>query len=95
MHPTIRGSPDVILLEQKKAVFLHGCFWHKCHLCYREPKSQRKYWLPKIERNIRRDKANEKSLRKSGWKIVKIWEHELKQNKQVLSEFFKKKLLVK
>jgi len=95
MHPKIDGSPDVIILKQKKAVFLHGCFWHKCRLCYKEPKTRREYWLPKIEKNIIRDRKNERTLRKNGWKIIKIWEHELKKNKNKLPEFFNKKLLIK
>ncbi|MDD2732142.1 MAG: very short patch repair endonuclease [Candidatus Pacebacteria bacterium] len=93
MHPKISGSPDVILPKYKKAVFIQGCFWHKCPSCYKEPKSRKKYWLPKIERNIQRDRKNEKILKKNGWKIVKIWEHELKKNKNRLSDFFSKKLL--
>ena len=95
MHPKIDGSPDIILLKQKKAIFLHGCFWHKCRLCYKEPKTRKEYWLPKIEKNIRRDKKNERALRKGGWKIIKIWEHELKKNKNKLPDFFNKKLLIK
>ncbi|MDA2935921.1 very short patch repair endonuclease [Patescibacteria group bacterium AH-259-L05] len=95
MHPKIEGSPDAILLEYKKAVFIHGCFWHKCRLCYKEPKTRKEYWLPKIEKNVRRDRKNERALRKDGWRIVKIWEHELKKHKSRLSEFFNKKLLIK
>lgn len=95
MHPKIEGSPDVLVPDQRKAVFLHGCFWHKCPACYIEPKSRKKYWLPKIERNVRRDKENEKLIRKNGWKIVKIWEHEFKRNKARLPKFLYKKLLQK
>lgn len=95
MHPKIGGSPDVIIPQRKKAVFLQGCFWHKCPFCYKEPQSRRRYWLPKLEGNIKRDRMNEKILRKGGWTIVKIWEHELKQNKKILPVFFNKKLLEK
>jgi DNA mismatch endonuclease (patch repair protein) len=80
MHPKINGSPDIILSDKKIAVFLHGCFWHKCPIHYIEPKTKREYWLPKIERNALRDKRNIKILRKKGYKVVRIWEHEIEKN---------------
>lgn len=80
MHPRIAGSLDIALTESRTAVFLHGCFWHKCPLCYKEPKSNLKYWLPKIERNVKRNRANVKALKKEGWKVLKIWEHEVKKD---------------
>ena len=78
MHPKIAGSPDIIIPEGKIAIFLHGCFWHKCPFHYKAPKSNRNYWLPKIEKNVERDKRNINILRKNGWKVVRIWEHKLK-----------------
>ncbi len=80
MHPKIKGSPDIIITKMNKAVFLHGCFWHKCPECYTEPKSNKSYWLPKIERNVRRDQHNKSMLKKDGWKVVSFWEHEVKSD---------------
>lgn len=80
MHPKIQGNPDMILPDKKIAIFLHGCFWHKCPIHYKEPKTKKKYWLPKIEKNSLRDKKNIKILRKKGYKVVRIWEHELKKD---------------
>lgn len=80
MHPKIEGSPDVLLAENATAVFLHGCFWHKCPICYREPKSNEDYWLPKIDANAKRDKKNSAALRKAGLKVVVLWEHEIKKD---------------
>ncbi|MFA5333326.1 MAG: very short patch repair endonuclease [Candidatus Nanoarchaeia archaeon] len=77
MHPKIEGSPDIILKDRKLAIFIHGCFWHKCPKCYKEPKSNKKYWLPKIERNVERDNLNKKMLKKQGYKSLVIWEHEI------------------
>jgi len=57
--------PDILLTGSNTAVFLHGCFWHKCPVCYRAPKSNEEYWLPKIEANVKRDKKNSAALRKS------------------------------
>ena len=85
MHPKISGSPDLIFENSKTAVFLHGCFWHKCPKCYIKPKTNKKYWLPKIEANVKRDRKNNKILKKEGFKVVRIWEHEAKRNiKKVL-----------
>jgi DNA mismatch endonuclease (patch repair protein) len=89
MHPKMVGNPDIILSDKKIAIFLHGCFWHRCPLHYREPKSKRKYWLTKIEKNVLRDKKNMTMLKKGGWKVVVIWEHDIKKLKFCINKFFK------
>ena len=86
MHPKMEGSPDIILANTKTAVFLHGCFWHKCPKCYTKPKTNKKYWLPKIEKNVIRDRKNSKILKKGGFKVVRIWEHEAKKNIKKISK---------
>lgn len=73
-----KGNPDFLI--GKIAIFIDGCFWHKCPIHYREPKSKKKYWLPKIEDNVKRDKEVNKQLRKMGYKIVRCWEHDVKKN---------------
>ncbi len=80
MHPKMFGSPDMLIGDTKTAVFLDGCFWHGCPKCYIEPKTNRAYWIPKIRRNISRDREVKKRLKKEGYKIVRIWEHEIKNN---------------
>lgn len=80
MHPNIEGCPDILLTKTKTTVFLQGCFWHKCPKCYKEPKSRKEYWLPKIEKNRRRDRKNAKLLKSKGFKVLKIWEHEIKKD---------------
>lgn len=79
MHPKMEGSPDIILKDRKIVIFLHGCFWHKCPIHYKEPKSRKSYWVPKIEANVLRDKENTKLLRKQGWKVIRIWEHDIRK----------------
>lgn len=79
MHPSIPGSPDVIL-KDKVAIFIDSCFFHKCPLCYKEPASNPDYWLPKIEKNVKRDQRNTKALEDSGWKVIRLWEHEIKND---------------
>jgi DNA mismatch endonuclease, patch repair protein len=77
MHPDMEGHPDIILTDAKTVIFIDGCFWHKCPKCYKEPKSRRSFWLPKIERTVKKDIETNKNLRKNGCKIVRIWEHEI------------------
>lgn len=80
MHPDLSGSPDVLLKETNTAVFLHGCFWHKCSKCYKEPKSNKEYWLPKIEKNVKRDIKNVNFLKSGSFFVLKVWEHEVKKD---------------
>lgn len=73
------GCPDLVFAGRKKAIFVHGCFWHR-HACNSAtlPKSNREYWEGKQTRNAARDKQNVSTLRKSGWKVLVIWECEIK-----------------
>jgi len=80
MHPILPGSPDILLNKSNTAIFLHGCFWHKCPKCFIKPKTNKKYWLPKIENNVKRDRKNNKVLKQGGFKVVRIWEHQIKKN---------------
>lgn len=80
-HQNILGRPDFIWKKQKVAVFVDGCFWHG-HDCGKNitPKNNRKYWREKISRNMLRDQRVRRSLRRSGWKVVRIWECVLNKN---------------
>lgn len=70
------GAPDLVFASRRKAIFIHGCFWHQHKGCIdgRLPQSRLDYWLPKLERNVERDRENTVKLRISGWKILKLWE---------------------
>lgn len=72
------GNPDFMNIQKKIVVFIDGCFWHKCSIHYKQPKSNKKYWLPKLERNSTRDNEVNIAYQNSGWKVVRIWEHELR-----------------
>ena len=70
------GKPDLVFPARRKIIFVHGCFWHQ-HSCARgnrRPKTRREYWLEKLKRNRRRDRANLASLREHGWDVMVIWE---------------------
>lgn len=77
---TLAGKPDVVLKKHKAIIFVHGCFWHQHTGCKRSniPKSNQDYWNPKLEKNVLRDAEHEAELDKAGWKILKIWECEIK-----------------
>jgi DNA mismatch endonuclease, patch repair protein len=71
------GKPDFVFVRMKLAVFVDGCFWHGCRRHSRVPTSNRQYWFEKFNRNKKRDRTVTRTLRKSGWRVLRIWEHEL------------------
>ena len=74
------GNPDIVLPKYKTAIFVNGCFWHGHKNCryFVIPKTRTEWWLDKINRNIDRDQANILALKKSGWRVITIWECQLK-----------------
>lgn len=82
------GNPDIVLPKYKTAIFVNGCFWHGHEGCkyFRLPKSNVEFWREKIERNIERDKESMKALFDLGWKVIRVWECELrnKANREVI-----------
>jgi DNA mismatch endonuclease (patch repair protein) len=78
-NTALRGKPDFTFPRFRVVVFVDGCYWHGCPKCALAAKSNTDYWSAKLERNRRRDKENARQLRKNGWAVVRIWEHELKE----------------
>ena len=74
------GKPDVILLKYETVIFIDSCFWHNCPKHGYLPKSNLRYWRKKIEQNKERDKEVKKYYKKIGWKIFRVWEHEIKKD---------------
>lgn len=72
------GKPDFVNKKSKIIIFIDVCFWHKCPKHYIEPKSNKKYWIPKIKRNVQRRREVKNYYKKKGWKVMRIWEHSLK-----------------
>jgi DNA mismatch endonuclease (patch repair protein) len=82
------GKPDIIFSQQKKALFVHGCFWHK-HNCrfFKWPQTNREFWKKKINKNIRRDQKNYHALNADGWSYLIIWECQVKdENSELISQ---------
>lgn len=73
------GKPDFVFGRQRVVIFVDGCFWHGCR-CKRLPTEHRAFWRAKIGANRARDKQMNRRLRQSGWKVVRIWEHQLKRS---------------
>ena len=72
------GKPDIVLSKHKTVIFIDSCFWHGCIKHCRIPGTNKKYWVNKIERNKKRDKKVNKYYKKLSWKIIRIWEHNIK-----------------
>ncbi|MFA5004614.1 MAG: very short patch repair endonuclease [Candidatus Omnitrophota bacterium] len=75
----VLGKPDIVLNKQKIAIFIDGEFWHGYRWDEKKKKikSNRAYWIPKIERTIARDKDNNKKLKRTGWKVLRFWQHQI------------------
>lgn len=74
------SSPDLVFPKYRLCLFVHGCFWHRhpgCKYAY-TPKTRLDFWLPKLHRNVERDKEKEELLRSMGWRVGVIWECETK-----------------
>lgn len=81
------GRPDIVFRSRRAAIFVHGCFWHRhpdleCRLA-RLPRSRLDFWVPKLEGNRARDLANIDELRRLGWRVLLVWECELKDREQL------------
>lgn len=78
------GKPDLVFPSRRKAIFVHGCFWH-AHGCRygRPPKSRPEYWLPKLKENKRRDVDRIAELEKMGWQVLTVWQCEIKDTEAV------------
>jgi DNA mismatch endonuclease (patch repair protein) len=74
------GTPDLVFPKLHKVIFVHGCFWHQHANCRRSniPKTREDYWLPKLTRNVKRDRKSRMQLSKNDWKSLVIWECEIK-----------------
>lgn len=87
------GKPDIVLPKYKTVIFVNGCFWHGHEDCkyFRLPKSNVEFWKEKIERNIARDVRNETELKALGWRVIRVWECEIKtvaEREEYLKQLF-------
>jgi len=71
------GRPDLVLESKRVAVFIDGCFWHGCPLHYVRPRTREAFWSAKLEENVGRDRRQTQGLCQAGWRVVRVWEHEV------------------
>ena len=88
-HQPVFGRPDFIFRTLMLAVFVDGCFWHGCPHCYQAPASNRKFWSAKYQSNKARDRHVGRKLRKGGWRVLRIWEHQLSKPNAVMARLRK------
>lgn len=75
------GNPDIAFVSKKIAIFVHGCFWHRCPHCHPHvPKSHSYYWQDKFNKNVQRDIRYQEQLKKLGWETIVIWECQIKND---------------
>lgn len=83
-HQPLPGRPDFVFRHARLAIFVDGCFWHGCRWHCRIPQDNREYWQRKISRNATRDRSTTRLLRRSGWRVLRIWAHSLRAPQIVL-----------
>lgn len=82
---SLPGAPDIVFPGRRKAIFVHGCFWHSHHCGRaRKPSSNRDYWIPKLAENKKRDARNRRRLAALGWRSMVVWECQLRAMDRVL-----------
>jgi len=72
------GRPDFVFPASRVALFVDGCFWHGCPKHYTKPKNNRAFWKRKLDANHARDRQVNRELRRKGWRVLRIWEHDLR-----------------
>ena len=89
------GKPDIVLPKYHVAIFVHGCFWHRHEGCKdaTTPKTRTDFWLEKFDKNVKSDQIKQEKLRELGWKVIVIWECELKRSFQETMDKVEKELI--
>lgn len=84
-YDKLPGAPDIAFTKHRKAIFVHGCFWHghNCRAGRNVPRTNQDYWKPKLMRNVERDQRQRQALQNFGWETLVIWECELRDHDHV------------
>ncbi|TAL92106.1 MAG: DNA mismatch endonuclease Vsr [Paraburkholderia sp.] len=82
-HLPLSGCPDFTFRVQRLVIFVDGCFWHGCPICYRSPRTNQDFWARKVSINRARDRQVNARLREQGWRVLRLWEHSLKDEDKV------------
>lgn len=77
----VSGRPDICFTKKRLAIFVHGCFWHRCPKCAKSsPKTNSEFWKKKFELNVARDQRKLDALHQQGWKTLVLWECDIKKD---------------
>jgi DNA mismatch endonuclease (patch repair protein) len=90
-YKSLRGTPDIVFTKRKKIVFIHGCFWHGHDGCRyaKLPASRTAFWAEKMARNRERDQQVYEALERQGWKLMIVWQCELKRKDELIEKLVK------
>lgn len=80
LHGELPGTPDIVLASRRTAVFIDGCFWHQCPEHFVCPRTNRRFWKAKLSANVARDRRVDSTLEELGWRVIRVWEHEIRTN---------------
>lgn len=80
LNSKLPGKPDLVFIRKRLAVFIDGCFWHKCPNHFVKPETRTEFWMNKIDGNVRHDDAVNAKLKDTGWRVLRFWEHEIREN---------------
>ena len=86
VHYKLPGKPDIVFTRKKTAVFVDGCFWHKCPVCFRPPATNAEFWNEKLQKNVERDQRVNRELEELGWTVLRFWEHEIRKTPEDVVE---------
>ena len=79
LHPRLPGRPDIVFPRLRLAIFVHGCFWHRCPMCRPpQPRANAPFWNEKLTSNEQRDASAVGALTRQGWEVLVVWEHEIR-----------------
>jgi DNA mismatch endonuclease (patch repair protein) len=79
------GKPDAVFPTDRVALFIDGCFWHQCSKHAVKPRTNESFWRSKLEANVARDRRVNRELRSLGWRVIRVWEHDIKSNTEGLA----------
>jgi DNA mismatch endonuclease (patch repair protein) len=93
VRSALPGRPDLVFTKARLAVFVHGCFWHRCPECApRPPTANAEFWRDKFAANLERDRRAITELTELGWRVVVVWEHELRRDQEMAASRVMKEL---
>lgn len=88
-HQNVYGKPDFVFPLKKVTIFVDGCFWHCCPKHYKIPTTNRDFWKKKMDSNVKRDLMVNKTLKRDGWRVIRIWEHDFKYPRRIISRIIR------